>query len=225
MTQQLLLLGCAAGRLYATPDRHTMIEQINLMHAAVGSALSSWTRVEIQLFQLFGASHVLTIMQAGGGFSSDMRTPYRVLNSVDGFSAKMRMIDSALKSALGELDEEAISILNDWDAAEKKVRKLHNDCRNRLAHWTVASGFRDGAKVRLVPPPYSERKHQGVSITDIRGWERSFIATQDLLVNIVARLTSHQGLQHKLAMQTIEQVRIALSRDSALVEAMRHELQ
>lgn len=96
-------------------NKPSRIEQIDAMYTAIGSALSNWTRVEIQLYQIFGAVHVLTIMQAGGGFSSDMRTPYAVLEAIDGFRAKILMIDSALKSALGDLDDEARGILRDWD--------------------------------------------------------------------------------------------------------------
>lgn len=201
------------------------IEQIDAIYSAIGSALSNWTRVEIQLYQIFGAVHVLTIMQAGGGFSSDMRTPYAVLDAIDGFSAKIRMIDRASESALGELDDEAHGILSDWAKAKKKIVSLHNDCRNCLAHWTVARGFAEGAQVRLIPPSYSSREHQGVSIADIRSWEAAFIAAGDRLVDIVSRLTSHQGLQRKLAMQTIEQVRIALPGNSPLVELIRREFQ
>lgn len=201
------------------------IEQIDAIYSAIGSALSNWTRVEIQLYQLFGAAHVLTIMQAGGGFSSDMRTPYAVLDAIDGFSAKIRMIDRALNSVLEELDEGARDILSDWNKAKDKIGLLHNKCRNCLAHWTVASGFAQGAQVRLIPPTYSSRKHQGVSTEDIRSWETAFIAAADRLVNIVSRLTSHQGLQRKLAMQTIEQVRIAAPRNSPLTELIRREFQ
>lgn len=198
-------------------------EQIDAMYSAIGSALSNWTRVEIQLYQIFGAVHVLTIMQAGGGFSSDMRTPYAVLDAIDGFRAKMLMIGSALKSALEELDEEARGILRDWDKAASKVKGLHKN-RNCLAHWTVVSGFAEGAQVRLVPPSYSNREHEGVSITDIRSWEPAFIEAADRLVDIVSRLTSHQGLQRKLLMQTIEQVRIAVPGNSPLMEFLRREL-
>lgn len=200
------------------------VEQINAMYSAIGSALSNWTRVEIQLYQIFGAVHVLTIMQAGGGFSSDMRTPYAVLDAIDGFRAKILMIDSAIKSALGDLDDEARGILRDWDKQASKVKSLHARCRNRLAHWTVASGFSEGAHVRLIPPPYSNREHQGVSITDIRDGEEAFIAAADRLVDILSRLTSHQGLQTKLALQMIEQVRIALPGNSPLIELLRREL-
>lgn len=205
-------------------NKPSRIEQIDAMYTAIGSALSNWTRVEIQLYQIFGAAHVLTIMQAGGGFSSDMRTPYAVLDAIDGFRAKILMIDSALESALGDLDEEAHDILNDWAKTAEKVQSLHNKCRNCLAHWTVASGFAEGAQVRLIPPPYSKRKHQGVSMTDIRNWEAAFIAAADRLVDIVSRLTSHQGLQRKLVMQTIEQVRIAVPGNSPLMEFLRREL-
>ena len=199
-------------------------EQIDAIHSAIGSALSNWTRIEIQLYQIFGAVHVLTIMQAGGGFSSDMRTPYAVLDAIDGFRLKILMIDSALKSALGDLDDEARGILRDWAKVAEKVQSLHNTCRNRLAHWTVASGFAEGAQVRLTPPPYSNRKHQGVSITDIRNGEAAFIAAADRLWDILSRLTSHQGLQRKLALQTVEQVRIALPDNSPLIEFLRREL-
>ncbi len=206
-------------------NKPSKIEQIDAIYRAIGSALSNWTRVEIQLYQIFGVVHVLTIMQAGGGFSSDMRTPYAVLDAIDGFSAKIRMIDRALESALGELDDDARGILSDWGKANKNIVSLHNNCRNCLAHWTVASGFAEGAQVRLVPPPYSSREHQGLSIADIRSWEVAFIAGADRLVDIVSRLTSHQGLQRKLAMQTIEQVRIAIPGNSPLVELIRREFQ
>lgn len=199
-------------------------ENIDAMYSAIGSALSNWTRVEIQLYQIFGAIHVLTIMQAGGGFSSDMRTPYAVLDAIDGFRPKMFMIESALKSALEELDDEAHGILSDWGKAAEKVRTLHKN-RNRLAHWTVARGFPEGAQVRLLPPSYSTEKHQGVSISDIRNWEPAFVDAANRLVDIVARLTTHQGFQRKLAMQTIEQVRIALPDNSPLMEMLRRELQ
>lgn len=198
-------------------------EQIEAMYTAIGSALSNWTRVEIQLYQIFGSVHVLTIMQAGGGFSSDMRTPYAVLDAIDGFRAKILMIDSALKSALGDLDDEARGILRDWDKAAKKVKDLHKN-RNCLAHWTVASVLAKGAQVRLIPPSYSNREHEGVSITDIRNWEPTFLDAADRLMDIVSRLTSHQGLQRKLVMQTIEQVRIAVPGNSPLMEFLRREL-
>lgn len=204
-------------------NKPSKIEQIDAMFSAIGSALSNWTRVEIQLYQMFGAAHVLTIMQAGGGFSSDMRTPYAVLDAIDGFRAKIFMVDSALKSALGDLDDEAGCILRDWEKQAEKIKSLHTR-RNRLAHWTVASGFAEGAQVRLIPPPYSNREHQGVSITDIRDGEEAFITAADRLVDIVSRLTSHQGLQRKLALQTIEQVRIALPGNSPLTEFLRREL-
>lgn len=205
-------------------NKLSTIEQLDAMYSAIGSALSNWTRVEIQLYQIFGAAHVLTIMQAGGGFSSDMRTPYAVLDAIEGFRAKIIMTNSALKSALGELDDEARDILRDWADAADKIKKLHKN-RNCLAHWTVARGFAEGAQVRLIPPSYSSREHQGVSITDIRNWEPAFIAAADRLMEIVSRLTSHQGLQRKLAMQTIEQVRIALPGNSPLMELLRRELQ
>lgn len=198
-------------------------EEIKAMYSAIGSALSNWTRVEIQLYQIFGAVHVLTIMQAGGGFSSDMRTPYAALDAVDGFSSKMRMVDRALKSALRDLDEDALGILHDWDKAKDKVASLHNNCRNSLAHWTVGSGFTEGAQVRLIPPPYSSRAHQGLSITDIQSWEAAFIVVANRLVNIVERLTSHQGLQRKFTMQTIEQISISLPKSSALADLFKNE--
>lgn len=200
------------------------IEPIDAIYSSIGSALSNWTRVEIQLYQIFGAVQVLTIMQAGGGFSSDMRIPYAVLDAIDGFSAKIRMIDRALISALGELDDQTHGILNDWTKAKEKTVSLHNNCRNRLAHWTVASGFAEGAQVRLVPPSYSSREHQGVSVADIRRWETAFIAVGDRLVDIASRLTSHQGLQRKIVMQTIEQLRIALPGSLPLIELIRREL-
>jgi hypothetical protein len=205
-------------------NKSSKIEQIDTMYSAIGSALSNWTRVEIQLYQIFGAVHVLTIMQAGGGFSSDMRTPYAVLDTIDGFRLKISMIDSALISVLGDLDEEARSIISDWAKVAEKVKSQHNTCRNRLAHWTVESGFAEGSQVRLIPPPYSNRDHQGVSVADIRNWEIAFIASADRLVDIVSRLTSHQGLQRKLAMQTIEQVCIALPDKALLREFLRREL-
>lgn len=201
------------------------IEQIDAIYSAIGSAISNWTRVEIQLYQIFGAVNVLTIMQAGGGFSSDMRIPYVVLDAIDGFSGKIRMIDRALKSALEEMDDEARAILSDWGHMNGKITDLHNKCRNRLAHWTVASGFAGGAKVRLVPPPYSSREHQGVSIADIRSWEVAFIDAANRLVDLVSRLTSHQGLHRKFTTQTIEQVRIAIPGSSPLVELIRREFQ
>lgn len=76
----------------------------------------------------------------------------------------------------------------------------------------------------MVPPSYSNREHEGVSISDIRNWEPAFIDAADRLVDIVSRLTSHQGLQRKLVMQTIEQVRIAVPGNSPLMEFLRREL-
>lgn len=203
-------------------EKSSKTEQIDAMYSVIGSALSNWTRVEIQLYQIFGAAHVLTIMQAGGGFSSDMRTPYAVLDAIEGFRAKIKMIDSALNSTLGELDDKAREILKDWKDATDKINKLHKN-RNCLAHWTVSAGFSEGAKVRLTPPPYSNHEHQGLSISDIRNWEPVFIAAADRLKEIVSRLTSHQGLQRKLVMQTIEQVRITLPDSSPLMELLRGE--
>lgn len=61
--------------------------------------------------------------------------PYAVLDAIDGFRAKMEMIDRALKSALGDLDDEAHGILSDWDKAAETTKRLHNRCRNCLAHY------------------------------------------------------------------------------------------
>lgn len=205
-------------------DKASRVESVDLMYFAIGSALSSWTRVEIQLYQLFGVANVLTIMQAGGGFSSDMRVPYAVLDAIEGFSAKIKMIDRALNSAIGQLDVEAQDILSDWGKASEKIRSLHRN-RNCLAHWTVARGFSKGAKVRLVPPSYSNNEHQGHSIRDIRNWEPAFIAAADRLESLVSRLASHQGLHHRHVMQVVEQVRIALPEQSPLMELLRGELQ
>ncbi|WP_162995938.1 hypothetical protein [Acidovorax sp. 1608163] len=199
-------------------------ENIDSMYRAVGSALSNWTRVEIQIYQIFGVIHVLTIMQSGGGFSSDMRIPYAALDTIDSFSSKVRMVNNALKAALEDLDEEAKHIWEAWESAKSRVES-NTQNRNKLAHWTVACGFKEGAKVRLVPPPYSNREHQGVSINDVKNWEGAFIATQNLLVDVVSQLTSHHGLQQKKAMQTVEQIRIGLSPDSPLREKIIRDLQ
>lgn len=203
-------------------NNSSKIVQIQEMYSAIGSAISNWTRVEIQIYQIFGAVQVLTIMQAGGGFSSDMRTPYAVLDTIDGFSSKMRMLDGALKATLEELDNDAHSILSDWSHEKDKITALHRR-RNMLAHWTVASGFSEGAEVRLVPPPYSSRQHQGVSTSDIRTWEVAFIAAADRLATIVDRIASHQGLHRKIAMQTIDQVRLALPTNAPLIELIRSD--
>lgn len=199
-------------------------EQINAIYTAVGSALSNWTRVEIQLYQIFSAALTLTIMQPGGGYSVGSPTPAAVLDAIDGFRAKILMIDKALTSALSDLDEEAVAILNDWARESRKVTTLHNNSRSRLAHWTVASGFAEGASVRLIPPSYSAREHQGITLTDIQQCEVAFIDAQDRLLDIVGRLTSHRGLQRKFLRQVASQVRCTLPGDPTAIEFLKHEL-
>lgn len=199
-------------------------EEIKAIHTAIGSALSNWTRVEIQLYQIFSASLTLTIMQPGGGYSSDARIPVAVLDAIDGFRSKILMIDKALTSALGDLDDTATSILNDWAKEKEKVQRLHTGSRSRLAHWTVASGFPEGAQVRLVPPSYSTREHQGITLTDIQQCEAAFVEAQNRLISIVERLTSHQGLQRKFLRQVASQVRCTLPGDQTAIEFLKREL-
>jgi hypothetical protein len=125
------VLLCAGG---VAMKQLSTAEEIAAMYTAIGSALSNWTRVEIWLYQIFSASLTLTIMQPGGGWSADTRTPTAVPDAIDGFRSKILMIDGALKAALGDLDDEAISILNDWAKESRKVQSLHTGSRNRLAH-------------------------------------------------------------------------------------------
>lgn len=195
------------------------------IYQAVGSALSNWTRVETQLYQIFNISLNLVVMQPGGGFSMGGEVPTAVLDSVDGFRAKMEMINAAINSALDGLDEAATGILNDWAKAQTRVNSLHRS-RSRLAHWTVSARWKDGArhKVRLMPPHYSAQEHEGLSETDIAGMERAFIEAQDQLADIAHRLASHSGLQRRFVQLAASQIQCCLPGDPSLLEYLKQQL-
>lgn len=164
-------------------------------------------------------------MQPGGGFSSG-NAPFAVLDAVDGFRAKLLMIDAALSTALNGLDSEAQSILNEWAKERKKVTSLHGN-RSSLAHWTVARqvDFNQRTRVVLRPPIYSSRMHpEGYTETDIRGWEEAFKGAATRLEGLVARLASHQGLQRKFLAQAASQIRCSLPASQPLLEYLECEL-
>src|SRR5438045_2371002 len=98
-------------------------KDIPLLYETVGVALSNWVRIEIQLHQLFGIGLSLVVMQPGGGFSYDGAITSAVLDSIDGFRAKLLMIDAGLGAALGDLDEEATAILNEWAVERRNINE------------------------------------------------------------------------------------------------------
>lgn len=201
-------------------------QDIDRLYTAIGSAISNWTRVEIQLYQLFAISLSMTVMQ-NGGFSIASYTPNAVLDSIDSFRGKLLMIDAALSTALADLDKEATAILNDWAKERHKTNALHRN-RSRLAHWSVATkfGFDKGVGGPvLVPPSYSSNGHQGITETDVRDWEKAFSEAANRLSALVARLASHRGLQHKFLRQVASQVRCTLPADATNLEFLKRELE
>ena len=197
------------------------------MYSAIGSAISNWTRVEIQLYQLFGISLSLTVMQQGG-FSGPSPTATAVLEVIDSFRGKVLMIDAAITEALYPADDDAVEILNLWAKESRGLSSLHGN-RSKLAHWTVAQEVRNMVPYRVIlrPPIYSMKPaigHQGFIESDVRGWEKSFIEAAHRLSEVVERLASHQGLQRKFVRQMANQVRIRLPYDPSLLEFAIHEL-
>lgn len=196
------------------------------LYRAVGSAISNWTRIEIQLHQLFTICLSFIPMQCGGGFSVNAPAPGAVLDAIDGFRGRLLMIDAAIEAALGALDTEATAILNDWAIERKKINILHGN-RNALAHWSASRHTnRDGStkEVRLEPPYYSSDDHQGVRETDIQQWEQCFTEASYRLAVLVERLASHQGLQRKHLEQVASQIRCTYLTDPTLREFLIQQL-
>ena len=196
------------------------------LYMAVGSAISNWTRIEIQLHQLFTICLAFIPMQCGGGFSINAPGPGAVLDAIDGFRGKLLMIDAAMEAALDGIDAEGVAILNDWSVERKKINALHGN-RNALAHWTASRHTnRDGStkEVRLEPPYYSSDNHQGVRETDVQQWEQCFTEASYRLAVLVERLASHRGLQRKHLEQVASQIRCTYLSDPTLLEFLKHEL-
>jgi hypothetical protein len=198
------------------------------LYTAMGSAISTWAVIEIQLYQIFAVSTSLTILQPGGGFSIGSTTAYAVLDAVDSFRGKLLMIDAALTSALQDPDADAIEILNLWASERAKLSGLQGN-RNKLAHWTAAQTFRNGArhKVKLVPPALSQKSgadHPGCTETDIREWQSTFESGAKRLAALCERLAAHRGLQHRFLLQVASQVRCSLPADREPLEFLTREL-
>lgn len=197
---------------------------ISEMYQAIGCAISQWTRVEIQLYQIFSICLSLTVMQKGGGFSIGSPAPAAVLDAIDGFRPKLMMIDAALRTSLGN-DPESKVILNEWADEKTSVNGLHGN-RSKLAHWTVSQHFnhRGPDRVLLTPPPYSSRQHNGVMRSDVLRWEQNFEDAVARLGRIVERLTRHAVLQRRHVEQMASQVRALLPDDTSLLESLKQQL-
>ncbi|MBM3562524.1 MAG: hypothetical protein FJX48_05060 [Alphaproteobacteria bacterium] len=196
------------------------------LYEAVGSAISQWSFIELQLYQVFTVCLTLTAMQPGGGFSVDNRVPNAVLDSIEGFRGKLNMIDAAMLAALKGLDDEAIALLRDWAVLKGKVNDLHWN-RNALAHWT---GWREAkpdgttAKAYIAPHPFASNDHPRATKTDIDQWAVRFRETGIKLSELVERLASHQGLQHTHVARVASQVLCTLPGDLRLLESLKQEL-
>lgn len=149
------------------------------LYEAVGSAISRWAFIELQLYQVFAVCLTLTALQPGGGFSVDNRIPNAVLDSIEGFRGKLNMIDAAMLAALTGLDDQAVVLLRDWAVLRDKVNGLHWN-RNALAHWTARREAKaDGTTVKayIAPHPFASNDHPGATKTDIDQWAASFRET------------------------------------------------
>lgn len=201
----------------------------------VGEAISIWAAVEIQLHLIFGISLSLTAMQPGGGWSGTSTGPSAVLDAVEGFRAKMRMISAALSDALssdGEMSAEGSEIMSLWGKLADRTDRL-SKCRNKLAHWTVASniGIADKPRVGLIPPSYTQAYHAydsgkigAATESDISGWKDSFHDLSLKLSELAERLAGHRELQYKLLRQTASQCLVCLPQDPTLLEYLERQL-
>ena len=194
------------------------------MYEAIGSAISTWTRVETQLYQIFSITLSLTVMQ-DRGYTLGSTTPNAVLDSIDGFRAKLLMIDAAIRSAIPGHDQESVAIRLAWAEEQIRINELHGK-RSNLAHWNVSQHFNQHGpnKVLLIPRIYSSRDDQGVMRTDVEQWEQCFIEASVRLGKITERLLVHRELQRRFVAQVASQIRSILPHDPTLLEFLKHEL-
>lgn len=199
---------------------------LRALRVAIATGISAWAAVENQLHQLFGIATSLVVMQPGGGYSYDTTVPSAVLDSIDGFYAKILMIDAALTASLTNLDEAAAAIQSDWRAERTRVRALHRN-RNRLAHWGahIRISLETGHEMALLTPPqYSSHQHQGVTQKDIEQWTENFHSENQRLGELAERLASHRGLQERHLARTAEQLRVCLPDDEYLLAFLQGKL-
>ena len=206
------------------------------LHRAVGEAISEWTAVEIQVYQIFGITLSLTARQPGGGWSGTSTGPSAVLNAIESFQTKLKLVTAALKDALshdgGQFSSESAVIIDVWLKLEKRVNRLSQN-RNKLAYWTTASsvGKRGKARVGLIPPPYSSKyqdfvadRLQAVTETDVSDWKSSFRALAIELIDFAGRLAGYRELQYKHVGQMLEQCLVSLPQDRTLIEFVQSKL-
>lgn len=201
-------------------------ESLDGLYMAVGRAISNWAAVENQLYHMFAIATSLIAMQPGGGWSADRTIPTVVLEAIDGFQGKLKMIRAALRAALRDLDDSASLLLDEGLAEIDSVRNMQS-CRNKLAHWTAMTETNpETSKARFVlaPPPFSSKDQKGVIETDIDQWAANFVKANVRLSNFVERLASHKGLQCRHLELATSQVRCTLPSDTTLLEHLKQQL-
>jgi hypothetical protein len=194
------------------------------MHEAIGSAISSWTKIENNLYQIFAVCLSLVIHH-NGAFTIETQTPAAVLDAIDGFRGKLRMIDAAIANAIPWHDAESVAIRNDWAAERDRVSGLHTN-RNSLAHWTVFQNYNGKGpnKVILMPPQHGLPTAEGVVRTDVERWQEGFLECAGRLGKIVMRLAEHKALQRRFVQLTANQIRNTLPDDPTLLEYLKQQL-
>jgi hypothetical protein len=197
------------------------------LYKAVGHAISNWSHVELQLYQIFAIATGLTAMQPGGGYSTNNEIGIAVLDSVDGWRAKLQMVSAALQAALANLDDEARNILNTWAIEQVTINALHGN-RSKLAHWRAETIGRPkpqtGTRMVRLAPPFFSKKLNGVWETDIVSWGAEFTEAAKRLSRLAGRLASHRGLQRKFVEQVASQVLCNLPDDPTLLEFLKQQL-
>lgn len=202
--------------------------QTKAIHTAIGEAISAWSFVEAALLKIYVSAVSLTTSTHNGGHSQGDPAAIAVLHSVLGFHPKLKMIDTALKSNLEGLDDDADDILKSWKSVKGNASAFAKH-RDRLAHWQVVSVNMDtGAiEVRLLPPLYGEKYHSHVSGAeprimrdDVLKWKKQFYECADNLGKIYWRIGAHQGLRDKFIQRVASQIQKILVDDPEVLSRL-----
>lgn len=139
-------------------DKDKVVEETTQILAAIGSAISEWSFVELSLCNLFTICVIPCPMKREpDGYLTfiDSEVPTATFYAIESFRGKLNLADAAIRARLKCGGDWTQQVLDDWSRLYGKVRKLSLQ-RNKLAHWTVmpAQGLGDDFSGPKLMPPY-----------------------------------------------------------------------
>ena len=205
-------------------ERSVTLNPIDAFHLAVGRAIHAWGIIESRLEETFAVCLSFSPPR-GAGFIRVNPIASSVLNALTDMSAKLRLVTTAVRAALQDLDHEE-AFADEWAANHRKIAGLEQYLLS-LVHWAVVQELDEDGRLKQVllrPRRPKSTDAQPLTIAAVETCERRFLAAAQRLLLLNERLAGDYDRQRAHVIEFAEQLSSANDRD-VLIQLLNQKIE